>query len=106
MKSRRASGATHSFRLTRRAADIVDRLSYPRKLGGKSQLISEAICYYFGGDDDGNTIHDLRKRVEWWMNHAEEIKQVALENEISARPMGGWRGILHRIRWWIWSNRS
>jgi|TARA_B100001179_G_C18213304_1_gene242455 hypothetical protein len=97
MKARRASGATHSFRLTRRAADIVDRLSYPRKLGGKSQLISEAICYYFGGDDDGNTIHDLRERVKWWMNHAEEIKQ----GQISEPRRGVWSTIRTTIGRWI-----
>ena len=93
MKARRAAGATHSFRLTRRAADIVDRLTYPRSLGGKSALISEAICYYFGGDDDGNTVHELRERVQWWMNHCDEIQ----EGQISGRPMGGWRAILARM---------
>ena len=94
MKPRRASGATHSFRLTRRAADIVDRLSYPRTLGGKSALISEAICYYFGGDDEGNSVHELQARVKWWMAHAEELRG----GQISTPPMGGWRAIFARIR--------
>ena len=47
MKERRKAGATHSFRLTREAADIVDRLNHPRSLGGKSRLISDAIEFYF-----------------------------------------------------------
>ena len=85
MKPRRASGATHSFRLTRRAADIVDRLSYPRSLGGKSALMSEAICYYFGGDDDGNSVHDLRERVQWWKKHAE-----GLESPVDEAPTPPW----------------
>jgi len=99
MKPRRASGATHSFRLTRRAADIVDRLTYPRSLGGKSALISEAICYYFGGDDDGNTVHELRERVQWWMNHCDEIS-----TSKPAPPMGGRSTIWARIASWIRRN--
>lgn len=99
MKARRASGATHSFRLTRRAADIVDRLQYPRKLGGKSALISEAICYYFGGDDDGNTVHELRERVQWWMKHCDEITLAK-----STPQVGVWSIIRTTIRRWIGRN--
>ena len=52
MKERRKSGATHSFRLTREASDIVDNLNHPRSLGGKSRLISDAIVYYFRESKD------------------------------------------------------
>lgn len=52
MKERRKAGATHSFRLTREAADIVDNLNHPRNLGGKSRLISDAITYYFQESKD------------------------------------------------------
>lgn len=48
MKERRTAGATHSFRLTRRAADIVDSINHPRRLGGKSRKVSDAIEAYFG----------------------------------------------------------
>ena len=47
MKERRNAGATHSFRLTQRAADIVDGITYPRRRGGKSAKVSEAITWYF-----------------------------------------------------------
>lgn len=52
MKERRKAGATHSFRLTREASDIVDNLNHPRNLGGKSRLISDAIVYYFRESKD------------------------------------------------------
>ena len=52
MKERRKAGATHSFRLTREASDIVDNLNHPRNLGGKSRLISDAIVYYFQESKD------------------------------------------------------
>jgi hypothetical protein len=58
MKERRKAGATHSFRLTIEASDIVDRLNHPRSLGGKSRLISDAIVYYFQESKD-ITIQDL-----------------------------------------------
>ena len=48
MKERRKAGATHSFRLTRQAADIVDNINHPRRLGGKSRKVSDAIVAYFG----------------------------------------------------------
>lgn len=48
MKERRSSGATHSFRLTREAAELVDNMTHPRRLGGKSRKVSDAIVAYFG----------------------------------------------------------
>ena len=47
MKERRNAGATHSFRLTQRASEIVDGITYPRRRGGKSRKVSEAIEWYF-----------------------------------------------------------
>ena len=52
MKERRKAGATHSFRLTQEASNIVDNLNHPRNLGGKSRLISDAIVYYFQESKD------------------------------------------------------
>lgn len=48
MKERRHAGATHSFRLTPAAAAIVNSINHPRRLGGKSAKVSEAIEAYFG----------------------------------------------------------
>lgn len=48
MKERRKAGATHSFRLTRDAADLVDNMTHPRRLGGKSRKVSDAIVAYYG----------------------------------------------------------
>jgi len=48
MKERRKAGATHSFRLTREAADLVDQMNHPRRLGGKSRKVSDAIVAYYG----------------------------------------------------------
>jgi hypothetical protein len=106
MKPRRKAGATHSFRLSRRAADIVDDhppfvslegKSYPRTLGGKSALVSECICYYYGGDSNDESVHDLRERVQFWMTRAEALQQ----GQISAPPMGGRSSIFTRIARWI-----
>lgn len=115
-RSRRTSGATHSFRLSIRASDIVDARPpfrslegrpYPRSLGGKSFLVSEAICFYFGGEE-GTTINDQRKHIAWLVQRVKTLEAEAHEaryGRVSAPPMGGRRSILHRIRYWIWANR-
>lgn len=48
MKERRKVGATHSFRLSPLASALVDSINHPRRLGGKSAKVSEAIEAYFG----------------------------------------------------------
>jgi hypothetical protein len=48
MKERRKAGATHSFRLTMEAARLVDQMTHPRRLGGKSRKVSDAIVAYYG----------------------------------------------------------
>ena len=67
MKERKNAGATHSFRLTMNAANLVDTISYPRRLGGKSKKVSDAIEAYFGNKiDDGHEIpsyDDLLKEI-------------------------------------------
>ena len=107
MKERRNSGATHSFRLTPRAAEIVDGIRYPRRRGGKSAKVSEAITWYFTSplmNHEGKmpashgmpypheiiemnqihvkTIHSLRDRVE------------ILESEANTPPW--WRRFIGR----------
>ena len=69
MKERRKSGATHSFRLTQRASEIVDNLNHPRSLGGKSRQISDAIEFYFDtskGLSVKELIDDI-ERLEGWI---------------------------------------
>jgi len=56
MKERRKAGATHSFRLTREAADLVDNMNHPRRLGGKSRKVSDAIVAYFGASSGSPTM--------------------------------------------------
>ena len=56
MKERRAVGATHSFRLSPKASQIVDEMIHPRRLGGKSAKVSAAIEAYYGKILDRN--HD------------------------------------------------
>jgi hypothetical protein len=62
MKERRASGATHSFRLNQRASLIVDDITHPRRHGGKSAKVSEAIEWYFSPiidrDENGKFVRD------------------------------------------------
>jgi len=63
MKERRATGATHSFRLTPRAAELMDEHPAIRpnsKLHGKSAWASKAIQWFFDSpilgreyDDEG-----------------------------------------------------
>jgi hypothetical protein len=63
MKERRSSGATHSFRLTRRASDLVDDIIHPRRLGGKSRKVSDAIEAYFGPQSETPSYEDLLKSI-------------------------------------------
>ena len=80
MKERRKAGATHSFRLTMAAAEIVDNINHPRRLGGKSRKVSEAIEWYFGHEDvEGH----LAGRT-FWMRKYEELKNTQSEPKVPA----------------------
>jgi len=88
---RRASGATHSFRLSRTSADMVDRLPpfvslegrpYPRSLGGKSKLVSDAILWCYGSDGARESYHDLQISRAWWVQHCEEIKEAQISGPL------------------------
>lgn len=103
---RRAAGATHSFRLSRSAADIVDRLPpfmslegrpYPRSLGGKSKLVSDAILWCYGEDGARESYHDLLTSRTWWVRHCEEITGA----QISEPPTPPRSNMLTRIGRWI-----
>lgn len=98
MKERRLSGATHSFRLTRDAADIVDRINHPRKYGGKSRKVSEAIEWYFTQTDDQESIEDLMRSRRFWVSRYDALvvdvealtEQLAKKLEREAPPPPWW----------------
>jgi hypothetical protein len=106
MKARRAAGATHSFRLSRTAADMIDRLPpfvslegkpYPRSLGGKSKLVADAIVWCYGSKADAESYNELMESRRFWMARAEDA-----EAALNSLPlMGGRRSILTRIVQWI-----
>jgi len=110
MKPRRASGAAHSFRLSRVAADMVDRLPpfvsiegnpYNRSLGGKSKLVSDAIVWCYASSDRGHgTYGELVNRLEWWVKHCDEITAAQISEPL-APPR---RSIWDRIASWIRRN--
>lgn len=85
MKERRASGATHSFRLSIHASEIVDAIQHPRRLGGKSAKVSEAIEWYFSRDDDRESIEDLKRSRKFWVERYDNLKNVKDEP-----PSRGW----------------
>ena len=99
MKERRESGATHSFRLSRTAADIVDRLKYPRALGGKSALMSEAITFYFGAEGGVESVTELEASRRWWMGRCAE-----LEAQLKSSPLTPPRSTI-LARMWAWIGR-
>lgn len=96
MKPRRQSGATHSFRLTRGAADIVDRLSYPRKLGGKSKLISEAITFYFA-EGDRESLSELKASRQWWMDRYHALLEQDVDED-AALPPHWWHRLWQKVK--------
>jgi len=84
MKERRHAGATHSFRLTMAAAEIVDNINHPRRLGGKSRKVSEAIEWYFTRVEDQESLEDLKASRAWWMNQYNELKNSQSDPEVPA----------------------
>lgn len=104
MKERRKAGATHSFRLTQEASNIVDNLNHPRNLGGKSRLISDAIVYYFQESKDVSVqmLLDDIEHLEYTLS--ERVDDLLAKNlEKSAPPPAWWRRILHSMsQWRIW----
>jgi len=97
MKERRKSGATHSFRLTQEASNIVDNLNHPRSLGGKSRLVSDAIVYYFQESKDVS--------VKMLLDDIEHLERTlrAKKPQSEPSPPAWWRRILHSMsQWRIW----
>jgi len=95
MKERRNAGATHSFRLTMAAAEIVDNINHPRRLGGKSRKVSEAIEWYFSPRaEDEESLEDLKASRKWWMKRYEELKN----SQSEAKPPPYWQRFWIKIR--------
>ena len=63
MKERRITGATHSFRLTPAASKIVQGITPPRRMGGKSRKVSDAIEWYFAKKGDEPSYDDLLRNI-------------------------------------------
>jgi hypothetical protein len=102
MKERRKAGATHSFRLTQRASEIVDNLNHPRNLGGKSRLISDAIEYYFDESKHTSIPELLAGRKFWKDRHDllldEQSKEKSVKNpESGSKPPAWWVRIIRRL---------
>lgn len=116
MKERRSTGATHSFRLTPRAAALVEGIKYPRRMGGKSRKVSDAIEWYFDKRGEDPSYEDLLRNIAALQTvitdqgtELEELRQFARtgqiaqnkgqENGKSESPRGGiWvkiRNLLH-----------
>jgi len=100
MKERRKAGATHSFRLTREASDIVDKLNHPRNLGGKSRLISDAIVYYFRESKDVSVkmlLDDIEHLERVISTRNEGGGVLPAKNPESDAPPPTWRGRIMTI---------
>lgn len=78
MKDRRNSGATHSFRLTPLAAQLVDAIRHPRRMGGKSRKVSDAIEWYFSPRGDHASYEELLQNIAGLQT---VIKQQAIDIE-------------------------
>lgn len=95
MRDRRQSGATHSFRLTPTAARLVDEIRHPRRLGGKSRKVSDAIEWYFAPRDE-NPSYDNLLRMIATMQQVIDERNLELENRPSNR--GVWRRFIEFLK--------
>jgi len=85
MKERRTSGATHSFRLTIEAAEIVDQINHPRRLGGKSRKISEAIEWYFTPVDAQESLEEIFASRKFWKERHDKLLDDHIKEKASTR---------------------
>jgi len=93
MKEVRKPGATHSFRLTRPAADLVDQIRHPRKMGGKSRKVSDAIEWYFSPRGDHPSYEQLLQSIAFLQNQVTEMGNKA-QNAAQTPPW--WRRIFFK----------
>jgi len=90
MKERRSSGATHSFRLSLQASQIVDDINHPVRLGGKSRKVSDAIEAYFGARGSMPSYEILLQNIAKLQSRLEEKYE-------SESPPPTWRSRLRRL---------
>ena len=90
MKERRSTGATHSFRLTPRASELVEGIKYPRRMGGKSRKVSDAIEWYFDKRGEDPSYDDLLRNIAVLQTviteqgtELEELRQFARTGQIT-----------------------
>lgn len=95
MKERRHAGATHSFRLTMQAAQIVDQINHPRRLGGKSRKVSDAIEWYFAPRGDHPSYEQLLQSIAFLQNQVTELGNKA-QNDAPTPPW--WRRLWMRSK--------
>ena len=88
MKERRKAGATHSFRLTMEAARLVDNMTHPRRLGGKSRKVSDAIVAYYGTPFGGAGMPSYDELLQ---NIAALQDVIAKNGQDVAPPPAWWR---------------
>ncbi len=97
MKERRKAGATHSFRLTRTAADLVDNMNHPRRLGGKSRKVSDAIVAYYGTPFGGAGMPSYDELVQ---NVAALQAMIERGHDVQSSPVAlGWgRRVINALK--------
>ena len=88
MKERRNSGATHSFRLTPQAAALVDAIRHPRRMGGKSRKVSDAIEWYFSARGEHPSYDDLLRNISGLQA---QLRLAHEESGKEASPPRGWK---------------
>lgn len=98
MKERRSAGATHSFRLTPAAAALVDQIRHPRRMGGKSRKVSDAIEWYFSPREENPSYDNLLRMIATMQQTIDErnIELLSLENRPSNR--GVWSRFLRFLK--------
>jgi len=100
MKERRQAGATHSFRLTRKASEIVDGITHPRGQGGKSRKVSLAIEWYFSPRGEMPSYDELLLSIENLQRIITESgnEQILRAKNVESEPLPPtWRGRIFRI---------
>ena len=93
MKERRHSGATHSFRLSLQASNIVDNIRHPRRMGGKSRKVSDAIEWYFSPRDEEPSYNQLLQSIAFLQTKlteaGNEVERLKKLKDVAPTP-----------RWW------
>ena len=90
MKERRLAGATHSFRLTREAAALVDQITWPRQRGGKSRTGSDAMEWYFSPRGEHPSYEEILESMAFLQERIKEMGNLAAKKEQSETKTPPW----------------